>query len=496
MEQSIDLNIKNLDKLPERIAVPAYKRDQVRVGMVHIGIGGFHRAHQAYFVDSLLAQGLASGWGICGIALLESDKRIYDVLSKQDGLYTLMVPDAEGNLSARVIGSIIELLYAPGDPASVVAKMADESIRLITLTITEGGYNFDSEGNFNWENEMVLWDLQNPDSPKTIFGYLTAALKSRYLKGGGELTIQSCDNIEHNGNVLRSMLGAYISKAAPEISHWVDANVAFPNSMVDRITPATTPTLAETLEKDFNVQDGWPVICESYIQWIIEDSYAGGRPEWERAGAQMVADVTPYEKMKIRLLNGGHTLVGLMGDLLGYTYIHESIADPAVAGLLKLYMDTEVTSTLDSVPGVNLKQYKAKLVERFKNKFIKDEVARIISGSSDKFPKFILPVIADRLKREQPVRIGALIVAAWYMYLVTRRSNGSSIQDEHADALLQQVEHAEKLGDPGIFLDQTSIFGGLVNEPDFRELLVSDVIALKQSGARSRIEAELSNIIK
>ncbi|MFB5944242.1 mannitol dehydrogenase family protein [Albibacterium profundi] len=492
MEQSIDLNIKNLNKLSERIAVPAYKRDQVRVGMVHIGIGGFHRAHQAYFVDNLLAQGLASEWGICGIALLESDKRIYDVLSKQDGLYTLMVPDTEGDLSARVIGSIIELLYAPGDPSSVVAKMADESIRLITLTITEGGYNFDSEGNFNWENEMVLWDLQNPDSPKTIFGYLTAALKSRYLKGGGELTIQSCDNIEHNGNVLRCMLGAYISKAAPEISHWVDANVAFPNSMVDRITPATTPTLVETLEKDFNVQDGWPVICESYIQWIIEDSYAGRRPEWERAGAQMVADVTPYEKMKIRLLNGGHTLVGLMGDLLGYTYIHESIADPVVAELLKFYMDTEVTSTLDSVPGVNLEQYKAKLVERFKNKFIKDEVARIISGSSDKFPKFILPVIADRLKCEQPVRIGALIVAAWYMYLVKRLSDGSNIQDEQADTLLQQVKQAEKQGDPSIFLNQVSIFGNLGEESVFKECFLTYVMKLPHINLKIWVEAELN----
>src|SRR5690606_10861232 len=196
--------------------------------------GGFHRAHQAYFMDRLLQSGVASDWGICGVALLESDRKIYDVLSEQDGLYTLMIPNADGRFSAQVIGSITELLYAPENPSKVISKMADKSIKLITLTITEGGYNFTSDGSFNWDNEAVVWDLQHPDQPRTIFGYLYAALKHRRVQEAGGITIQSCDNMEHNGDIIRRMLYAFIAKADPEMIEWLNAFVTFPNSMVDR----------------------------------------------------------------------------------------------------------------------------------------------------------------------------------------------------------------------------------------------------------------------
>ena len=478
--------------LPAAIKIPLYNRNEVRAGIAHIGIGGFHRAHQAYFVDRLLEQGLATDWGICGIALLESDRRIYDVLSVQDGLYTLMIPDAKGNFSAQVIGSIVELLYAPENPSAAIAKMADEPIRLITLTITEGGYNFTSDGSFNWENERVLWDLRHPDQPKTVFGYLYAALKIRYTQGLGKLTIQSCDNMEHNGDIIRRMLRAFIAKIDSEMIDWLDEYVAFPNSMVDRITPVTTEGLKTVLADDFGLHDNWPVMCEAFYQWIIQDAYADGRPAWEQVGAQLVSDVTPYEKMKIRLLNGGHTLVGLMGDLLGYPYIHESVVDPAIAGLLNKYMDEEATPTLDAVAGIDLASYKATLIERFKNPFIKDEVARVISGSSAKFPKFILPVVLDRLKGNQSVHIATLIVAAWYQYLKKNLSFPHKVQDELAGGLLKTVAQAEEERNPLLFLDLTEVFGDLREQPAFTEGFRLHMEALNRDGARFQLNAALN----
>jgi len=438
-----------------------------------------------------LERGQATDWGICGVALLESDRKIYDVLSKQEGLYTLMIPDTEGRFSAQVIGSIIEWLYAPANPAATISKIAEASIRLITLTITEGGYNFNGDGDFDWENENIQWDVKHPNRPKTVFGYLYAGLKHRWEQGTSGLTIQSCDNMEHNGDILRRMLRAFIEKVQPEMTDWLDEHIAFPNSMVDRITPVTTEDLKMTLENDFGLCDEWPVMCESFYQWIIQDKYAAGRPAWEEVGAQLVSDVTPYEKMKIRLLNGGHSLVGLMGDLLGYQYIHESIADPLITNLLDKYMGEEVTPTLDAVPGVDLLTYRATLIERFQNPFIKDEVARIISGSSAKFPKFILPVVLDRLKKNGSIHIATLVVAAWYQYLKKNLPYPHKVQDELADVLLKRVEQAETEQDPLLFLDLLEVFGDLREESVFTEGFRLDVEAFNRRGASSHIKTVL-----
>jgi len=459
---------------------------------MHIGVGGFHRAHQAYLIDRLLEQGAATDWGICGVALLESDRKIYDVLSEQDGLYTLMIPDAGGNFSVRIIGSIIEMLYAPQDPAAVILKMADKSVRLITLTITEGGYNLTPNGNFNWSTEGVLWDLNHPDQPKTVFGYLYAALKRRREQGVGGLTIQSCDNMEHNGDIMRRMLYAFVDKADPEMTGWIDKHVVFPNSMVDRITPVTTPALQATLAEEFGLIDGWPVLCEPFYQWIIQDTYSAGRPAWEQVGAQLVADVIPYEKMKVRLLNGGHSLLGLAGYLSGYQYIHESVTDPLIAALLHRYMDNEVTSTLDDVPGIDLHEYKNMLVERFSNPFIKDEVLRIISGSSAKFPKFILPVILDRLMQQQSVHIAALITACWYHYLHLNRHSPHHLQDDMADVLVESVTRAEQEKNPLLFLNHAGIFGNIKEHNKFTDSFLAHIQMLKHTELKHYIESVLN----
>ena len=404
--------------LPKEVAMPAYDRSKIKTGIAHIGVGGFHRAHEAFYTDQVLHHPDAKNWGICGIALLDSDRKIFNVLEEQNGLYTLMITEPDGNLTARVIGSIIEYLFAPENPDCQLLKkwliLISESL---SLTITEGGYNFNAAtGEFRINEPSIQWDLNNPENPKTVFGYITQALKRRRDRGIAGLTIQSCDNIQKNGDLLKRMLLAYVKEAEPGLTDWIEKKVTFPNSMVDRITPVTIPSDIENLKSVYGIEDAWPVVCEPFIQWIIEDNYSNGRPAWESVGVQFVQDVSPFEKMKIRLLNAGHSLLGFLGALHGYTYIHEVVHDQLFAKFLRKFMDMEVTPVLDEVPGIDLDDYKDKLFERFGNSQIKDKVARICLQSSAKIPKFLLPTIREQLTAGGPVDCSALVIAAWCRY--------------------------------------------------------------------------------
>ncbi|MBP1665501.1 MAG: mannitol dehydrogenase family protein, partial [Bacteroidetes bacterium] len=394
MKNTIKLNSENLSLLPSDVVVPAYDRSEIKAGIIHIGPGAFHRAHQAYYTDQVLQQGKEKDWGICDVGLLESDKKIINTLKDQDGLYTLVTAQQDGSIKARVIGSIIEYLFAPENPGSVTERIANPDIRLITLTITEGGYNFDSNtGEFRINEPSINWDLIHPDAPRTVFGFLSKGLKLRKERGTEGLTIQSCDNIQKNGDLLKKMLLAFVREADHELTGWINENVMFPNSMVDRITPITRQPDIDKLKSVYGIEDNWPVVCEPYIQWITEDKYSNGRPDWESAGVRFVQDVAPYEKMKIRLLNAGHSLLGFTGALHGYTYIHETVHDKLFSILLRKFMDREVTPVLDEVPGIDLNKYKDTLIERFGNQNIKDQVSRICLQSSAKIPKFLLPTI-------------------------------------------------------------------------------------------------------
>jgi len=319
---SIQINAKNLNHVAKTVKVPTYDRASIKTGIVHVGIGGFHRSHQAYYTDLLMEKHGVKDWGICGVALLKYDKKIYDTLVAQDGLYTLVISQPDGTTSATVIGSITEYLYAPDDAESVIEKMANPDIKIITLTITEGGYNMNpATGEFQLQDAAIQKDIQNPTKPETIFGYLTQALKRRKERGLAGVTVQSCDNIQQNGEVSKKMFTTYITAAEPEILAWVEANVTFPNAMVDRITPVTSPNDIAALKEKFGVEDAWPVVCEPFCQWVIEDAFSNGRPAWDLVGAQFVNHVHAYEKMKIRMLNGGHSTVAFAGILHTFTYI-------------------------------------------------------------------------------------------------------------------------------------------------------------------------------
>ncbi|HXW80520.1 MAG TPA: mannitol dehydrogenase family protein, partial [Acidimicrobiales bacterium] len=310
---------ENLSKLDQRVARPGYDRTAVKAGIVHFGVGGFHRSHQAMYIDRLMNRGRGLDWGICGVGLMPADREMHNVLATQDYLYTLVVRHPTGELEPRVIGSLVGHLYAPDDPEQVLDMLVDPGTRIVSLTVTEGGYNIDPvSGRFDADNPSIRGDLVPGQPPSTMFGYVVEALRRRRALGLKPFSVMSCDNIQSNGRVARSSTTAFAALTDPGLADWIGEEVAFPNSMVDRITPITTPEDAAELAQEFDLQDGWPVVCEPFTQWALEDYFTNGRPPLEEAGAQLTSDVEPYERMKLRLLNAGHQAMAYSGYLSGY----------------------------------------------------------------------------------------------------------------------------------------------------------------------------------
>jgi mannitol 2-dehydrogenase len=318
------LCVENLNALDDRVSRPIYDRSQVSVGIVHFGVGGFHRSHQAMYIDRLMNQGLALDWGICGVGVMPADKAMRDALCGQDGLYTLVLRHGPGRIEAQVIGSIIDYLFAPDDPERVLEVLTGPNCRIVSLTITEGGYNVDPvSGEFDVDNPAVRADLVPGAAPSTVFGFVVEALRRRKEKGILPFTVMSCDNVQSNGHVARSSILAFAALRDPELADWIGREVAFPNSMVDRITPTTTAEDIAEVRAEFGIDDAWPVVCEPFTQWALEDNFVDGRPALDKAGAQLTSDVEPYERMKLRLLNASHQAIAYSGHLSGYVYAHE-----------------------------------------------------------------------------------------------------------------------------------------------------------------------------
>ncbi|MDF1739749.1 MAG: mannitol dehydrogenase family protein [Verrucomicrobiales bacterium] len=469
MKAKTQLNQRNLANLPDSVKRPTYDRSGLTAGIIHIGVGGFHRSHEAYYTDELLETSGSTAWGICGVGLREADGKIAEVLKSQDYLYTLIVKHPDGSIETRVIGSIIDFMLGCNDPEGVIDRMAAPTTKIVSLTITEGGYNFDpATGLFDFKNLDVKHDLKHPDQPKTVFGFLAAALRKRRADGLPPFTIQSCDNIEHNGDMTRNMLLAFTQKADPDLATWIEDEVGFPNAMVDRITPVTTPLDVKSLEEDFGVKDEWPVTCEPFCQWVIEDKFSDERPQWETVGAQFVENVTPYETMKLRLLNAGHSVLGLLGSIHGHTTINECIADPLFETYLRRFMDVEASPVLDPVEGIDLEKYKASLIERFGNPAIKDSLARICLESSAKIPKFIIPTVRENIARKGSTEFAALVLAAWCYY-----SDKGTDKDGHkleiVDAMKSELHlaAARTVKDKLAFLKVRAVFGDLVENKSF-----------------------------
>ncbi len=484
------LNASTVGSLAGDVAIPGYDRSHVSAGIVHFGVGGFHRAHEAMYVDRLLNGGGASTWGICGVGVLPGDVAMRDALRRQDCLYTLVVKHPDGALEPRVIGSLVEYLFAPDDPEAVLEKMAAPSTRIVSLTVTEGGYNVHpTTGQFNEHDSGVAHDLEPNAVPTTVFGLVTEALARRRDRGLAPFTVMSCDNIPGNGEVARRMFSAFARLRDRALGEWVEHNVPFPNSMVDRITPVTSDEDRTVLARRFDLDDAWPVVCEPFTQWVLEDAFAGGRPAWQDAGVQLVDDVEPYELMKLRLLNASHQALCYLGYLSGYRYAHEVCQDPLFSSFLLAYMDREATPTLSPVPGVDLTDYKHTLVERFANPEVRDTLARLCAESSDRIPKWLLPVVRAQLASGGEFERAALVVAAWARYAEGVDEQGEAIQvvDRLRDELMAAAGRQRQ--DPTAFIANRELFGDLVDDERFVAAYTSALRSLHDRGARATLEA-------
>ncbi|MFE9580907.1 mannitol dehydrogenase family protein [Nocardia sp. NPDC006044] len=490
-DTSTPLRAATLRDLDSAIAVPTYDRAGITTGIVHFGVGGFHRAHQAMYVDRLLEAGGAREWGICGVGVLPADRRMRDALAAQDGLYTLSVLAPDGSWTTRVIGSIVEYLYAPDDPEVVLAKLADPATRIVSLTVTEGGYHFSATtGEFDTDAADIRADLAPNAVPATIFGLIVEGLARRRARGIAPFTVMSCDNIEGNGHVARATFSAFARLRDPELGEWVAREVRFPNSMVDRITPVTPPGAADELARRFGVADRWPVVTEPFTQWVLEDSFTLGRPDYGSVGVQLVDDVAPYELMKLRLLNASHQALAYFGYLSGYRLVHDAAQDPAFQRFLLRYMDIEATPTLLPVPGVDLGAYKRTLIERFSNPSIGDTLARLCAESSDRIPKWVLPVIRQRLAAGGEITCAAAIVASWARYAegIDEQGEAIDIVDPLRDQLVPLARRQRD--DRTAFLSARSVFGDLIDEPRFVSAYLAVLDSLYAKGAHATV-AEL-----
>lgn len=472
------------------VATPKYDRSKVKIGIVHFGVGAFHRVHQAMYLDDLMNQGEALEFGICGVGVMPNDVKMRDALKAQDCLYTMVVKNPNGVYDARVIGSIVDYLFSPDDPQAVIERMAHEDTKIVSLTITEGGYNFDHvTGEFDLTNPDVVYDLENAQ-PKTVFGLITAALKLRKERGLSPFTVQSCDNIQGNGDVAKKMFVAFAKAKDIEFAKWMQEYVAFPNSMVDRIAPVTTAEDIEMVKARFDIEDRFPSVCEPFYQWVIEDHFTQGRPAYEKVGAQLVDDVEPYELMKLRLLNASHQALTYFGYLSGYRYAHEVCTDPVFVEFLLNYMDIEGTPTLQPVEGIDLFQYKRTLIERFANPEVRDTLARLCAESSDRIPKWLLPVVREQLKMDEPqIRRSAAVVASWARYAegVDEQGEAINVVDRLKDELMQIAAKNDE--DILAFIKNRSVFGDLVDNALFVEAYTEAMTSLKEKGAKETVIA-------
>ncbi|KRA50494.1 mannitol dehydrogenase family protein [Devosia sp. Root635] len=475
-------------------SVPAYDRGTLTPGIVHFGVGNFHRAHQAVYLDDLFATGSDHDWALVGAGVRDADEAMRQKLKAQDWLTTVVEQEADTS-SARITGPMIDYLR-PGDSAAVIARLTDPAIRIVSLTITEGGYYIDpASQTFDPAHPDIAFDAANMASPKTAFGLILAGLLARRAAGIPPFTVMSCDNIPGNGHVTQNAVVGLAQLIDPALAQWVRANVAFPNGMVDRITPATSPREVALLADSFGIDDNWPVFCESFRQWVLEDNFPAGRPALEKVGVQFVSDVAPYEHMKIRILNGGHATIAYPAGLMDIHFVHEAMAHPLVSAFLKKVEHDEIIPIVPPVPDTNLAEYFALCEKRFANPKIGDTVRRLALDGSNRQPKFIIPSALDRAQRQQSVNGLSLVSALWCRYCYGTTDSGAVIEpnDPSWDRLTAQARLAK--ADPKVWLAMTDIYGDLAHSPAFVTAFTNALNTLWKIGTKATLARYLADTL-
>lgn len=471
-----------------------YKRESITAGILHIGVGNFHRAHLQSYTNQLLANASQANWGICGAMLMPQDEKLYRALKSQDNTYTLTVCGRDGNNHIEHIGSLVELLWSGEESEAIINKIANKDIRIVTLTITEGGYNTDkSTGEFLFDTPDIAHDLANPLAPRTAFGYIAEGLRRRKAAGNGAITILSCDNLQHNGNTCKRVFTAFVSKQDSELAAWMAENVTFPNSMVDRITPATTPADIERINQTLTTPDAAPVYCEDYIQWVVEDNFIAGRPDWQEVGVEFTDDVTPYENMKLSLLNASHTLLSYPSMLSGFRKVDEAMRDLRIINFVRTFMDVDVTPYVPAPPHTDLELYKQTLVERFANSAVSDQLARLCGDGASKFPVYVMPIVAQMLPNEANITRIAYLLAAYRHYLKFSKDDNNQSFDLFDPWLTTTDWDAIKSNDPVDFLEASPFSSvALANNQPLKDTYLAMVEHIAAEGAMTTLESILS----
>jgi fructuronate reductase/mannitol 2-dehydrogenase len=482
----VALNRQSLHRFGPAVATPRYDTAAVRAGIVHLGLGGFHRALMARYTHDLMQQHAASlSWGILGVELMPGSRRMIQSLAPQDGLYSLV--ERSGNEErVSIIGSLAGVVDASESTAALLAALDDPAIRIISLTVTENGYCLNpATKRLDPDHPLIRADLAQPHQPRSAIGVIVEALRWRRAAGRPAPTLLSCDNIQRNGDVLHEAVVTLAALRDPALADWSESEASFPSTMVDRITPVTTGMDVATLAARYGIADNWPVFCETFTQWVIEDRFPEGRPAWDRVGAQFVADVAPYELMKLRLLNGSHLAVAGLGQLAGYDTIDRSMADYRIAAVMTAMMDRETGPTLDPVPGVDVAVYKRTLVERFANAAIRDTVQRV---NTDAPLNVLIDPIRDRLASGASVEFLALALAAWFRRVRGTDDAGRPLRIVHPLADLLQAKAEEGGADPAPLLSVESLFGQLGADPRLVEPLAGWLVRLYREGIEATLD--------
>jgi fructuronate reductase len=419
------LGLSTLGTLMSDVGRPAFDPGTLRIGIVHLGIGAFHRAHQAIYTDDAIAQS-GRDWAICGVSLRSADVR--DRMAPQDGLYTA-VEKCPAGVRRRIVGSVREVLFLDEDRVRIDARLADAATKVVTLTVTEKGYCHDpATGRLDRTHRDIVHDLAHPRAPASVLGLLAAAFDARRTNGAGPMTVVCCDNLPHNGKVLRGLVLSFADILDPGLARWIERNASFPSTMIDRIVPATTAGDIAENDAALGVHDAAPVVFEPFRQWVIEDDFIAPRPAWEAGGAQFVRDVVPFEAMKLRLLNASHSAFAYLGFLAGHTYIYEVAAQPAFVVFMRRFMRDEVAPTLAIPTGIDLPAYRDALIDRFANPVLPHRTQQIAMDGSQKLPQRLLATARDNLAAGRPMPLLTLAVAGWMRYVAGSDEEGRPIK--------------------------------------------------------------------
>jgi mannitol 2-dehydrogenase len=486
------LSLANLPAFAAKARVPNYGRHQLSPGILHFGVGNFHRAHLAVYLDDLFNIGLCHDWAIVGAGVMPFDETMREKLASQDYLSTVVEQDA-GLTAARVTGPMVDFI-PPSERPRLLRVLADPAIRIVSLTVTEGGYMINpATGKFDPSHPALQRDASKPDDPMSVFGLILHGLRVRKAAGIAPFTVMSCDNVPHNGVVTRNAVAGLAQLTDEKLAQWVEASVAFPNAMVDRITPATTDRERQFTTEQFGIEDSWPVFCEEFKQWVVEDHFPSGRPAFEKVGAQFVPDVTPFEYMKIRILNGGHAIIAYAGGLLDVHYVHEAMEHPLIRAFFRKVEQDEVIPTVPPVPGTDIQDYYSLIERRFSNPKIGDTVRRLCLDGSNRQPKFIVPVINDNIAARRGFTGLALESALWCRYCEGKSDSGRIIEANDPNwEKLQSTARAAR-NDPQAWLAMKDIYGDLARHGEFAQSFATALASLRAKGTAETLKAYVTD---